>query len=142
MLMTKVAPTSWIRRVDFTPGSYLKARRTAQLLELQDVAQRIGTKPHIPERARIGWLQAIEGDVIPASFHTIETLKGAYRFDLTVLASLAAIARGERDPAFAPRICRICACSWRSPCTHGDEACGWVDGEDLCTACATPGQAQ
>lgn len=140
MLMLKVpTETSWSRRVDFTPGAYLKVRRTAQLLDLHDVTARIGTNPHVPEHDRVGWLKAIEGDVVPASFHTIEALGSAYRFDRAVLAALAAIARGERDPAFAPRICRICACSWRLPCTRGAEACGWVAGEDLCTACDTRG---
>lgn len=135
MLMTNVARPSWTRTVDFSPGSYLKVRRTAQLLSLQDVAARIPTSPHVPEHDRIAWLERIEADVVPASANTIEALHRAFRFDRSVLAALAAIARGERDPQHTPRLCRICACSWRLPCTCGGEACAWVEGEDLCTAC-------
>lgn len=134
--MPHEAPKSWTAMVLFTPGSYLKTRRTAQLLTLQDVAARIPTSPHVPEHDRINWLERIEADLDPASIHTIDALYSAFRFDKSVLAALAAIGRGERDPQHAPRICRICACSWRQPCVCGDEACAWVKGQDLCTACA------
>ncbi len=139
------ARTSWTATVRFTPGSYLKTRRTAQLLSLHDVAARIATHPHVPEHDRVAWLERIEADVVPASIHTIDALRSVYRFDRSVLDSLAAIARGERDPIHTPRICRICACSWRCSCTRDGEECGWVVGQDLCTACeqraATPAGA-
>lgn len=137
MSIMTAAPVSWIRRVNFTPGSYLKTRRVAQLLDLHQVAGRIRTQPHLSEYDRVAWLERIEADVVPASITTIEALRGAFRFDRYVLAQLAAIARGERDPEHTPRICRICACSWRLPCTCGLEACAWVPGEDLCTGCVT-----
>ncbi|KKI18242.1 hypothetical protein XM50_14295 [Sphingomonas sp. Ag1] len=130
------APKSWTTTVLFTPGSYLKTRRTAQLLTLQDVAARIPTIPRDAEHDLIAWLERIEADLVPASINTIDALHSAYRFDRSVLAALAAIARGERDPIHTPRICRICACSWRQPCTYDHVACAWVAGEDLCTACA------
>jgi transcriptional regulator with XRE-family HTH domain len=132
------APTSWTVTVQFSPGSYIKTRRTAQQLTLLDVAARIGTHPHVPEHDRVAWLERIEADLVPASINTIDALHSVFRFDRSVLASLAAIARGERDPIHTPRICRICACSWRSPCTQGGEACAWVEGQDLCTACDHP----
>lgn len=137
MIMTSIAPPSWARTVDFSPGSYLKTRRVAQLLTLQDVATRVPTSPHVPEHDRVAWLERIEADLVPASINTIEALHTAFRFDRSVLAALAAIARGERDPQHTPRLCRICACSWRLPCTRGHEACAWVGDEDLCSACET-----
>lgn len=135
MIIPHEAPKSWTAMVLFTPGSYLKTRRTAQLLTLQDVASRIPTIARDAEHDLIAWLERIEADVVPASITTIDALHSAFRFDRLVLAALAAIARGERDPARTPRICRICACTWRQPCTHGQLTCGWVDGQDLCTAC-------
>ena len=123
-----------------TPGAYLKRRRQAQHLRLSDVAARIGTRPHVPEHDRIAWLEKIEADIVPASIHTIDALSAAYRFDRSVLATLDAIARGVRDPEHAPRLCRVCACSWRDACItavdgHHAEGCAWVQGEDLCTGC-------
>lgn len=135
-IMTAV-PKSWIRRVDFTPGSYLKTRRIAQLLDLHQVAAKIRTQPHVPEHDLVAWLERIEADVVPASITAIDALHAAFRFDRSVLAALDAIAKGERDPEHTPRICRVCACSWRLPCTCGVEACAWVPNEDLCTACIT-----
>lgn len=129
------ARTSWTATVTFTPGSYLKTRRTAQGLDLHYVAARIGTRPHVPEHDRVAWLERIEADEVPASIHTIDALRSVFRFDRSVLDSLAAIARGERDPIHTPRICRVCACSWRCPCTHGEQDCAWIEGQDLCTAC-------
>lgn len=138
MIMTNIDRPSWTRTVDFTPGLYLKVRRRTTRLEIADVAARIGTIPHVPEHDRVAWLERIEADLVPVSPNTIDQLARVFRLDLHVLAALAAIARGERDPALAPRICRICACSWRLPCVRGHEACAWVEGQDLCTACDHP----
>ncbi len=138
MIMTNIDRPSWTRTVDFTPGLYLKVRRRTTRLELADVAAQIGTIPHVPEHDRVAWLERIEADLLPVSPNTIDQLARVFRLDLQVLAALAAIARGERDAALTPRICRICACSWRLPCVRGQEACVWVDGQDLCTACDHP----
>jgi transcriptional regulator with XRE-family HTH domain len=126
--------------VILTPGAYIKHRRQAQLLSLQDVADKLGTDPRIPAHERVAWLERIECDIVPAGIDTIDALRRVFRFDRAVLATLAAIARGERDLVHYPRICRICACSYRDACIacsaggHA-EACAWVPGEDLCTAC-------
>ncbi len=138
MIMTTIDRPSWTRTVDFTPGLYLKVRRRTTRLELADVAARIGTIPHVPEHDRVAWLERIEADLVPVSPNTIDQLARVFRLDLQVLAALAAIARGERDAALTPRICRICACSWRLPCVCGNKACAWVNGQDLCTACDHP----
>ncbi|MCC2978883.1 XRE family transcriptional regulator [Sphingomonas sp. IC4-52] len=107
----------------------------AQLLDLHQVAAKIRTQPHVPEHDLVAWLEGIEADVVPASITTIDVLHAAFRFDRSVLAALDAIVKGERDPEHTPRICRICACSWRLPCTRSGEACAWISGEDLCSGC-------
>ncbi len=117
-----------------TPGAYLKRRRQAQRLSLEEVAAALPTEPHLPAHDRVAWLERIEADVMPATAHTIAALRTVYRFDVSVLVTLAAIARGEWSPDRAPQLCRICACSWSDPCTHAGEACGWST-RDLCTAC-------
>jgi transcriptional regulator with XRE-family HTH domain len=125
-----------------TPGAYIKYRRQAQLLSLEDVAARLDTAPHIPVRDRSEWLEHIECDIVPAGIETIDALHRVIRFDRSVLATLAAIARGERDLKHYPLLCRICACSYRDACSDGARGCAWVPGEDLCTACvASPAAA-
>ena len=116
------------------PGAYLKYRRQAQRLSLEEVAAALPTEPHLQAHDRVAWLERIEADVVPANAHTIAALRTVYRFDVTVLVTLAAIARGEWSPDRAPQLCRICACSWSDPCAHSGEACGWAT-RDLCTAC-------
>lgn len=119
-----------------TPGAYLKRCRQRAGLSIADVAARVATEPQTPEHQRGEWLELIEADAAPASFRTVVALRLAYRFDLTVLAQLEAIAQGA--DILAPFLCRICACSKNDRCMDpkGDECC-WVE-PDLCSACATP----
>ncbi len=117
-----------------TPGAYLKHRRTAAGLDLHDVAAALATEPRLAEHARASWIERIEADIVPMSFTTIVALRRAFRFDLDVLAQLAAIAM--HSPVEPPRLCRICACSEADPCLGHRGACSWID-EDLCSACST-----
>ena len=119
-----------------TPGAYLKRCRQRAGLSIADVAARVATEPQTSEHQRGKWLELIEADAAPASFRTVVALRLAYRFDLTVLAQLEAIAQGA--DILAPFLCRICACSKNGRCMDpkGDECC-WVE-PDLCSACATP----
>lgn len=118
-----------------TPGAYLKYRRTAAGLGLHDVAATVATEPRLAEHVRGAWIERIEADVAPMSLNTIVALRRAYRFDLEVLAQLAAIAMHLRVQP--PRLCRICACSDADPCLDYRGPCSWV-GQDLCSACFTP----
>jgi hypothetical protein len=119
-----------------TPGAYLKRCRQRAGLSVADVAARMSTEPKTPEHLRGEWLELIEADAMPATFATIVSLRLAYRFDLTLLAQLAAIALGADLPA--PILCRICACSDGDACMDAlGCACSWAE-PDLCSACATP----
>lgn len=116
-----------------TPGRYLRNRRSAALLGIDDVAEKLATEPRLAEHARAEWLELIEADVTPATFNTIVALRRAFPFDLQVLAQLAAIQHGADVPA--PQLCRICACSFMDPCLATPfGSCSWAE-EDLCTAC-------
>ncbi len=117
-----------------TPGAYLKHRRTAAGLDLHDVAAALATEPKLAEHVRASWIERIEADIVPMSFSTIVALRRSFRFDLDVLAQLAAIAM--HSPIEPPRLCRICACSEADSCLGHCGACSWVD-EDLCSACFT-----
>ncbi len=113
-----------------TPGAYLKHRRTAAGLAIEDVAHVLATDPRIPERDRADWLRRIEADIAPLSFPTIAALLEVYPFDATVLVQLGLIQIGmEVEP---PRLCIVCACSNPDP---RDPASGWGD-VNLCSPCA------
>jgi hypothetical protein len=125
----------------FTPGGYIKARRCAGGLSIEDVAAKLPTVPRDAEHDRIAWLKLIEADVQPMRPSTVDALETLIDFDREVLGALDAIAIGAMDPAFAPQVCRICACSELDPCwTESGEPCAWEE-PDLCTDCHHPGPA-
>lgn len=92
-----------------TPGAYLKHRRTAAGLDFHELAAALAAEPRLAEPARASWVEQIEADIVPMSFSTIVALRRVYRFDLAVLAQLAAIAM--HSPVEPPRLCLICACN-------------------------------
>lgn len=121
-----------------TPGTYLRLRREAAGLSIEDVAGVIGTDPHMDALGRAGWLRLVEADETPIGTNVIDTLRNVFRFDQVVLMDLADIARGAAGVP-EPRLCRICACSEDDACidpmTH--LGCAWV-AADLCSACIAP----
>jgi hypothetical protein len=88
----------------------------------------------LAEHVRGAWIERIEADVAPMLLNTIVALRRAYRFDLDVLAQLAAIAMHLRVQP--PRLCRICACSDADACLDYRGRCSWA-GQNLCSACFT-----
>lgn len=121
-----------------TPGTYLRLRREAAGLSIEDVASVIGTIPHMDALGRAGWLRLVEADETPIGANVVDTLRNVFRFDQLVLLDLADIARGASGVP-EPRLCRVCACSDADACvdpvTH--VGCEWV-AADLCSACVTP----
>ena len=113
-----------------TPGQYLRTRREAAGLSIDDVAERIATVPRWAQHLRRGWLKQIESDEMPASFNTIVVLYQVMKFDLGALVALSA------EGVVAPRLCVVCACSEEDPCIGHAGPCSWVD-VDLCSACFT-----
>lgn len=121
-----------------SPGTYVRKRREAACLSIEDIALAIGTAPRIPALDRAEWIALVERDELPVGMDMVEALSGIAElpFDKHVLVILIGIARGEQWDA--PALCRVCACSWWDPClcTDGGD-CAWVDGDlTLCTACA------
>lgn len=102
-----------------TPGRYLRLRRQAARLRLDQLP--------IPGTAAL----AIERDARLPWFEEIGALSGAFNFSISVLGELA---RGAN-----PGLCRCCGCSQFDACVEqiaiGVRApCAWVQ-EDLCSAC-------
>ena len=115
-----------------TPGAYLRLRREAAGLSVEQVAERLRTEPRIAEFARAEWIELIEGDAMPAAFSTIVALRCAFRFDLAVLEALAIAQLGAF--AVAIPICRKCGCTEEDACAG---RCWWAE-PDLCSACVNP----
>jgi transcriptional regulator with XRE-family HTH domain len=120
-----------------SPGTYLKQRRLAAALTLDDLALRTETEPPVAAMRRAEWLGLIERDELPVTEDVIDALADVpdLAFDEHALIRLLAI-HGGAELAL-PRLCRVCACSWDDPCVSGDgEACAWVpDDASLCTSC-------
>jgi transcriptional regulator with XRE-family HTH domain len=79
-----------------SPGTYVRIRRQALCLSLEDVALLLGSVPTIPALRRAEWLASIEADVTPLSLPTVIALHDAIRIDLRVLAYWMAVAEGAR----------------------------------------------
>ncbi|MCP3729285.1 XRE family transcriptional regulator [Sphingomonas sp. MG17] len=126
-----------------SPGTYLRKRREAQCLSIDDVAAIFGTVPSVPLATRAAMLESIEADLTPIDDSVITALRkatelGSFRFDPNVLIRLIDMRAGSPLLSNAPRLCRTCACSENDACVEGWPAatCGWRDDEvDLCTAC-------
>ncbi len=128
-----------------TPGTYLRKRREAQALAIEDVAAFLRTDPHLDLHGRCTLLRGIEGDLTPISDDVIASLMratdvGSFRFDPEVLVRLIDIAAGDTTRA-RPRLCDRCACSEYDPCQCGGASstwtgCHWVEA-NLCSACAS-----
>ena len=117
-----------------SPGTYLRKRREAAGLSIEDVLARIGTEPPVPEHHRREWLVLIEADAMRPDAFAIYALRQCYRFDGEVLDRLIDLQYfGARLPG--PRLCRECGCSQLDPCADATgQPCGWAE-RDLCTWC-------
>ncbi|WP_052507961.1 helix-turn-helix domain-containing protein [Sphingomonas hengshuiensis] len=114
-----------------TPGTYLRKRRTAAGLSIEDVAALLPTEPHVDLRARVEWLRGIEEGAYPAMTpNTVLAMREAFPFDPDIVCWLFALQNSPDLPA--PRLCRICACSEEDACVP---VCSWV-APDLCSSCS------
>lgn len=116
-----------------TPGTYLRLRREAAGLSLDEVSLVTQTVPSVCARIRGEWIAAIEQGIVPVSIDVALALQIAFPFDWDVLVKLCALQARLIDQA--PRICAACACSEQDACTgHDGEPCEWV-GPLRCSAC-------
>lgn len=114
-----------------TPANYLRLRRKASGLTLEQVAERLmpraGFRPMV-----VAFLRVLETDGCTARHRDhIERLTSVYPLDPDVYFQLVS------DPADRlPRICSGCGCSAFDPCRHGDDVCGFV-AADACNRCTS-----
>ncbi|WP_165886680.1 helix-turn-helix transcriptional regulator [Sphingomonas sp. PP-F2F-A104-K0414] len=112
-----------------TPANYLRLRRKASGLTLEQVAKRLmpraGFRPMV-----VAFLRVLETDGCTAKHRDhIDRLTSVFPLDTDVYYQLV------NDPADKmPRICSGCGCSAYDPCKNGDEVCGFV-APDACNRC-------
>lgn len=109
-----------------TPGAYLKARRCAAGLSLQDVADQISTEPRWSALVRASWLERMEADIEPLSLATIAALGTVFTIDIAVLYELERNRLGI-EAATTP-LCVICGATDRGKCplNVATEFCAWT----------------
>lgn len=118
-----------------TPGTYLRLRRQAAGLSIEDVAALVQTEPRWSEIDRVAWLLRIEADVAAISPDVAFSLKSTFRFSVTVLGQLIDQRSYGADAGEPPRVCMTCGCSQHDACFTGHATCAWAGDDDLCTAC-------
>ena len=115
-----------------SPGTYVRLRREALGITLDDLSLCLETAPPISARTRAEWLAQMEADTAPISMLSGLAIADIVRFDLVVLSRLIAVDDGARD-VLVPALCRRCACSEMDACDGG---CSWAE-PDLCSVCAS-----
>lgn len=75
-----------------TPGTYLRQRRQAAGLTVDDVAGRIGTTPPVSLLARAEWVRLVEADQAPIGGDVLRALRAAFPFNQRTLLRLGAAA--------------------------------------------------
>lgn len=119
-----------------TPANYLRLRRKASGLTLEQVAERLmpraGFRPMV-----VAFLRVLETNGCTAKHRDhIERLTSVYPLDPDVYFQLV------NDPADRPpRICSGCGCSAFDPCKNGDDVCGFV-AADACNRCTSEASRQ
>ena len=117
-----------------TPGTYLRLRREAAGLTIEDVVMLI-----TPDEDRwamaVAYTSLIERDEVLPATSELDTLRFAFPFDRYVFRQLAA----NLDPR--PEICTSCGCSALDACDEEIAGpCAWANAaHDLCTTCAASG---
>lgn len=123
------------------PGTYLRLRRQAAGLTIEQAAARIALRPSNWQPAAAA-IAACEAGGPPGQYLSLAMqLTQAFAFDFAIWETLAERAADPASELPAPRVCAGCGCSWADPC--GPAACAWRDpshhgGCDLCTACTFP----
>lgn len=112
-----------------TPGTYLRLRRQADDLSIDDLALMIGSVPADKHIARAELIRTIEADILPVSLAMALVFAVAISIDLDVLGQL--VEAHAHRPADVPQICRTCGCTDDRACPSG---CSWAE-PDLCSAC-------
>jgi hypothetical protein len=116
-----------------SPGTYLRLRRQAAGLTLEELAMAPEILGYGSLADALARLEALENDLCaPIDFDQVMALGDHFNFDPHVFVQLVAVRAGRLTPA--PDVCRKCGCSWNDAC---GSSCAWASPtNDLCTACA------
>lgn len=120
------------------PGEYMKLRREAAGLSIEEVAAQLAhtNADRIDVRNEITLLEDDQpGLFIPL----VMRMRAAFRFDPDIYLALLGFAQDAGSTAPRPRICTGCGCSWSDPCADdADSPCRWSARRvDSCTHCET-----
>jgi hypothetical protein len=131
-----------------SPGAYLRKRREAAGVTLDDMAAQLAglpwrvRPPHPSDVAlMLERLEAAEADRDNLTVLQASLVLNVFPLDIEVYEQLLLHHHARRAPWIArsvpiPRVCRRCACSDRDGCRTDRGMCAWARGEPaLCTAC-------
>jgi hypothetical protein len=125
------------------PGTYLRKRREAAGLGLQQVAAKLALLPWAVRPASIEDILLLEERLILAECGTRDLtpeqallLRNVFRFDAAVYEQLFLCHHaGRASDLPRPQVCRSCACSWHDACDDGGVGCHWSADPTICSAC-------
>lgn len=89
-----------------TPGAYIRIRREADQLTVDDVAYGLDSDPPVSHRHRTELLAAIEADLVPVSIATAAALQTLLSIDLELLGELVEAHDPQTRPPAPPRLRR------------------------------------
>ena len=128
------------------PGAYLRLRRCAAGLSIEQVAVRIAPRPHLwqPVAVRIVALELAAPMLVLDAAIRVRERTQAFQFGLGVWETLVELRDDPASQLPVPRLCTGCGCSWTDPChPFTGHECAWrpaeeTGGDSICTACPLP----
>ncbi len=129
-----------------SPGAYLRLRRCATGLSIEQVAVRIAPRPRLwqPFAAQIVALEMDAPMLASDAASLARQLTQAFEFGLGVWETLVELRDDPESQLPVPRLCSGCGCSWTDPChPRTGHECAWrpaeeTGGDSICTACPLP----
>lgn len=132
-----------------TPGTYLRKRREAAGITIEQAAALVAGMPwsvRQPDQGAVAYLtdhlRTVEADANNLTYGSACVLRNAFRFNVEVYSNLLLHFYDQAATDIpAPLVCRECACSWHDACEVEGQPCAWAEADietatGLCTACA------
>jgi hypothetical protein len=142
MTETLTAPAAAPATDELTPGRYMRLRREAAGLSIDDVAARLSGTTSGAAGYRV-LVEALERNdpMSGAELTLIDDLADAriFSFDPAIYYMLVG-RRAEPGAAPLPGICRSCGCTWNDACVDDERGpCAWANADaTLCSHCQPP----
>jgi hypothetical protein len=133
--MTDIHPPA----VDISPGRYLRLRREAAGLSIEQIAAHLTSSPSVA-RDLAEQLQALERNEPAGIDHELIDrlhVEHVFSFDLGVYMMLVGRRADPHSELPLPGICRTCGCTWNDACQDDERGpCSWANEDaTLCTHC-------